>query len=266
MRRNLAVSTVLSTIILSSVLLVIVGIASFAANNAVNAQIENAQFDQAKNVLLSLTQVVKKVMFTPQSSGYVRSSFWNTIPQFVETGENLTVTIVDDDKNWAYHVPANIIKIKGGRYVGVLTPANLLGNDSLLLTDASSSLGRVKAFQSDGAWTSLDYLRVRCVYIGTSNYFNGISYERFNVVEITIVNFTFGVFEPGNQVFITVQNLGITALPSIQVSDNFTLHVSLTSGGVSANCTLTKLGGETGKPVLINLIFVNIEISMLKGG
>jgi len=265
-RKDVGVSTVISTIILSSVLLVIIGIASYAANNTVNAQIENAEFEQAGNVLLSTAQVVKRVMFTPRSSGYVRSSFSNTIPQFVKTGENLTISIVDGDKNWSYYFPVNIIRIKGGRQVGVLTPQDLLGEGSLLLTESSGSLGRVRVFQSDGACVSLDYLRVRSIYAGVSDYFNGTGYEGFNVVEITLVNLTFGVFEPGTQALITIQNLGVTAIPTIQASKNFIINVSLTSGETPANCTLSDLGGDPQKQVLINLNFVNIEVSMLKGG
>ncbi len=265
-RRNMAISTALSTVILSSVLLVIVGVSSYAASNAVNFQIENSQFDQAKNILLALSQVIKKVMFISHSSGYVRCSFLNTIPQFVKASGYMTLTINSEGGNWTYTIPVNVIRIKGGRFVGVLTPRNLLGDNSLLLTNVSSPLGRVYTFQSDGAWVALDYMRARCVYMGTSDYFNGTGYERFNVVEITLVNLTFGIFEPETQAYITSQNLGIEADPPIQVSGNFTIKVNLTSTGEEVSCSLTDLGGNPEYPTLVNLVFINIEVSILKGG
>ena len=267
-KRNAALSTVLSTVILSSVLLTITCIASYAANNAVNVQIENVQFDQAKNVLLSLDQVVKKGMLTQQSYGYVRASFMDTIPQFAETGETLTMTIVDQ-QNHSYQVPVNIVKIKGGSYVGVLTPEVLLGDNSLILKNASSSIGRVKVFQEQGAWTSLDYERVRCIYAGTSNYYNGTGWDEkgSNVFEIMLMNVTFGVLEFGTQAYITVRNIGVNSAAPIQASKNASIRVN--SGGEVSSCSLGDLvrdcGGDPEKSILIHVVIVNIEISMLGG-
>ena len=272
-RRNAADSTVLSTTILASALIVIVGAAYVAANNAINYQVESAEFDQAQNVLLSFAKVVKNVMLTPHSSGYVRSSFWKTIPQFEKASQNLTLTISDSGNNQTYNIGQNIIKIKGGYTIGVLTPRNLLGTDSLNFTDPSGSLARVRVFQSDGAWVSLDYSRVRCVYIGSSDYYNSTidGYESLNVFEITLVNLTFGTFEPESQVLIIAENLGMNAEPEspIKVSNNTIIQVRLSSGEQSPPIDLADLisiqGGNPGKPILINLIIVDIECSMLKG-
>jgi len=275
-RSNAADSTVLSTIILASALIVIVGAAYVAANNAVNYQLENAQFEQAQNVLVSLARVVKNVMLNPFSSGYVRSSFWKTIPHFEDTDENMTITIVDVAENRTYTnitLDINAIKIKGGPMIGVLTPKTILGNDdndSLLFTEASGSLGRVRVFQSDGAWASLDYSRVRCVYTGTSDYYNGTDYESFNVFEITLVNLTFGTFEPETQVLITVQNRGLNVQEPIEASNNTSVSVSLNGGEQQETRDLallvSELGGDPNLPVLVNVVIVNVECSMLKGG
>ncbi|KYH40845.1 MAG: hypothetical protein AYL32_009200 [Candidatus Bathyarchaeota archaeon B26-2] len=263
-RENLAISTPLSTIILASVLLVIVGVASFAANNAINAQLEETQFEQAKNVLLAVDKIVKKVLFARQSSGYVKSSFWKTTPQFTRTGGNLTLIIDAGSVNWTYQIPVNVIKVKGGSHVGVTTPQDILGNGSLLLTDLSSSLGRVSVYQSDGAWVSLDYSRVRCVYTGIWEYFNGSDYESFNVVEITVVNFTFGTIETGTQVFIIVQNLGINSESILDISGNFEIRVIGPDG--EEKRSLEELGGDPSKRTIINLVFVNVEVSVARSG
>jgi len=270
-RENAADSTVLSTVILASALIVIVGAAYVAANNAINYQVENAEFEQAQNVLVSLAKVIKNVMLNPHSSGYVRSSFWKTIPQFEETSGNLTLTISDSGKNWTYNVGQNIIKIKGGYTIGVLTPRNLLGDGSLLFTDPSGSLARVRVFQSNGAWVSLDYSRVRCVYIGSSDYYNSTidDYESLNIVEITLINLTFGTFEPESQVLITAENLGMNAEQPIKASNNTFVQVRLSTGEYTDPIDLADLisrqGGNPGKPILINLVIVDTECSMLKG-
>ena len=262
-RGNLAVSTALSTIILASVLLVIVGIASIVANNAINFQIEGAQFEQAKNIMLATDKIVKKMIFAPRSSGYVRSSFLSMTPQFTETGENLTLTIDADGENWTYQIPVNIVKIKGGAYVGVSSSQNLLGNASILLTDLAGSLGRIWVYQSDGAWISLDYSRTRCIYTGTSDLFNGSCYEPLNVIEVTLINLTFGVIEPDAQAFIIVQNLGTDSGSPLEVSGNFKIKVSSPDGEETKS--LEELGGDSSKPTLIHLAFIKIEISIVKG-
>ena len=262
--KNRALSIPLSTIILASVLIIIVGVASFAANNAVNAQLEETQFEQAKNVMLAIDGIVKKVLFAHQSSGYVKSSFWKTTPQFIRTGENLTLIIDAGTANWTYQIPVNIIKVKGGPHVGVTVSKNIIGNDSLLLTDMSSSIGRVSIYQSDGAWVSLDYSRVRCVYTGIWEYFNGSDYESFNVVEITMINLTFGTVETGTQVFIMIRNLGVNSKSITDVSGNFEVKVVSPEGEEVKS--LEELGGDPSKRTIINLVFVNVEVSVMRSG
>ncbi len=268
-RGHAAESTVLSTIILASVLLVLIGIAFFAANNAVTAQVENVQFDQAKNVLLSLDQIVKKGMLVPQSYGYIRTSFLNTIPQFHYSGEDLLLT-VSGYENHTYEIQTNIIQIRGGSHVGVLEPQIVRGEESLILTSASSSLGCVKVLQSNGACVSLDYARVRCIYAGVSNYYNGTGWDEngSNVFEITLMNVTFGTFEVGTQAYITVRNVGVNAASTIQAPKEASIHVSL--GGEESSCTLADLvasyGGDPDRAAVIRVIIVNVEVSILNGG
>ena len=88
-----AISTSLSSIILAGVLLGIVGTASYAANNAINSQIEEAQFEQAENIMLSLDKIVKNIMFSPGSSGYIRANFQSMTPQFSSFEENIKGSI-----------------------------------------------------------------------------------------------------------------------------------------------------------------------------
>lgn len=258
-RSNLAVSTVLSTVILTSVLLVVVITASFSANNVVNSQIENAQFDQAKNVMLALDNVVKKVMFKPHSSGYVRTSFWTTIPFLEETGENLTVLA---DGNPEQEIPINIVKIQGGRGVTSPNTEDLVGGGSLLLTAISDSLGRVHVFYSGAPWVSLDYCRVRCVYSGTVEFFNGTGYDTYNLIEVTILKVSFGASQVQDKASFIVQNTG-TEAEQRQFSGNFSIGVQ--NQELEETVYLTDLGGDPSHPTLINFLVVRIEISILGG-
>ena len=176
-KNDLGTSIVLSTIILTSVLCVIVFTASSVANDAINAQIENAQFDQAKNVMLALDKLIKRVIYKPESSGQVKTSFWTTKPYFIKTGENLNVTVWNNgQKELEVAVPVNLVKIKGGPRTSVTLDKYLIGNEDLLLTNVSASIGRVRIYQSAGAWIALDYSRVRCINAGIMQYYNGTGY------------------------------------------------------------------------------------------
>jgi len=258
-RGSLAVSTVMSTVILTSVLLVVVITASFLANNVVNSQIDNAQFDQAKNVMLALDSVVKKVMFKPHSSGYVRTSFWTTIPQLEETGENLTVLV---NGNLEQEVQVNTVKIQGGKGVTSPITEDLVGGGSILLTTVSDSLSRVHVYYSGAPWVSLDYARVRCVYSGTVEFFNGTGYETYNLVEVTALKVAFGASQVQEKASFIVQNTG-TEAKQRQFSGNFTIRVQ--NHEMEETVYLTDLGGDPSHPTMINFLAVGIEVSILGG-
>ncbi len=259
-KANLGVSTVLSTVILTSVLCVIVFAASFVANDAINAQIENAQFDQAKNVMLALDKLVKRLIYKPESSGYVKTSFWTVTPHFVQTGEKLELWINGEKE---LEVPVNVVKIKGGPRTSVATDKDLIGNGDLLI-GVSASIGRVCVYQSVGAWIALDYSRVRCSNASTMQYYNGTGYEPYNFIEIIVVKIIFEDFKVEEQASFTVKNKGLFPIQKeIPKGSNFTILVQ--KSGVDATRTLEQLGGDPDHQTLINLVVVNIAIS-LEGG
>lgn len=261
-KANLGVSTVLSTVILTSVLCIIVFTASYVANDAINAQIENAQFDQAKNVMLALDKLIGRLIYKPESSGYVKTSFWTVTPHFTETGEKLEVWI-DGEKKLG--VPVNVIKIKGGPRTSVASDRELIGSGRFLLTNISDSLGRVRVYQSAGAWITLDYSRVRCLYTGA--FTNLKENQTYNQIEITVVNVTFGTFGTlgvQERASFTVKNTGLVPIQGTIEARDFTILVQK-SGSEPETCTLAQLGGNPTNPTLINLVVINVKIS-LEGG
>ena len=260
-RSDLGISNVITTVILTSVMLVIVLTSSFLTNNLMNSQIEEAQFDQSKNVLLALDEIIKKVTFKPQSSGYVRSSFWTTIPYFEETGETLQVWV---NETQILEIPVNVLKIQGGSKVSIAAPEDLIGSESILLTSISDSLGRAYVYQSNRAWIALDYSRLRCINSGTSNFFNGTDYELCNYIEITLIKITFGILEVQDKASITAKNIGVEANQN-KFYNNFTISVKK-SGTEPDTIYLSDLGGNPTYPTLINFVVVNVEISILGGG
>lgn len=252
----------LTSAILTSVLCIIVFVASNVANDAINSQIENAQFDQAKNVMLALDKLIKRIMYKPESSGYVKTSFWTVTPYFVETEENLAVTVNGQNLLPNDQISLNTIKFKGGLRVSVAADKELIGDETLLLTDIVSSLGRVQVYQSLGAWITLDYSRIRCIYSGTTQYFTGTSYQTYNLIEITVINLVFKHFEPQEKASIIAKNTGLES-KQIEMPEGSNFTILVQKGSDSESCTLIDLGGDISYKTLINVAVVKIEVSIL---
>ena len=266
---KLAMSTVLSTLILGATLMGIVAVSYAVASDAVNSQMETASFDQSKYILTSLSDVVKKIMFTPDSSGYVRVSFTNLLPYFTNTQKRLTINITDPSNqtlNRGYSYPVKAIQIKGGSGVGVSFSEDILGVNTVAFSNTTYTLAYIRAYQSGGAWLSLDYARARCIFTGVSNYFDGTIYKSYNVIEITVVNMTFKEFQPGEITLITAHNAGTRIDTINKVSKNLMIDIGLSDRSQSIRYTLQDLGGNMQKNAVIRLVTINIEISMLTAG
>jgi hypothetical protein len=259
---NYAISEVIDTIILTSVMVIIVITASFYANDTLSFNVESVHFDQAVNAVLSLEKVAKNIMFKPQSIGTVKTSFLTTDPYVSQMG-TLAILI---DGNEISSIIVNCFKVKGSERVGVSFSQYYLGNSALLLVGLDGSISCVKKYQDNGAWVSLDYGRIRCVYCGEMNYYNGTNPEpvKRNVIEITVIKLNSGEIDPFDNSRIILKNTGIQTQQIEHFSGNFdiTVHFSNENDSVS----LIDLGGNATLPTLINLTIVNFEITILGGG
>jgi len=261
-KSNLGTSLVLEAVILTSVLCIIVFAASSLANEAINGKMENAQFDQAKNVILALDEMIKRIVYRPESLGRVETSFWTTHPHFIETEENMNVAVwASGQKELEVTVPVNIVKVKGGERASVAADRDLVGDGSLLLINITASLGRVQEYQSGGAWVALDYSRVRCTYTGIMQYYNGTDYEPCNLVEIIAINMIFGDLEAQEQASFIVKNQGSSPIQK-EISKGTNPTIIVQKSGVQETRTLAELGGDPNYKSLVNLVVVNIEISI----
>lgn len=255
-----ALSPVIAAIILASVLGIIVFVASNIANDIVGAQVEEAQFEQAKYVMLSLDKLIKRIMYEPESSGYIKTSFWKVTPYFERAVGNLTIEAPELE----IIVPINVIKIKGSSRVGVSAEQNLLGDESLIITDLTKPLGNVKVYQKHGAWISLDYARVRCVITGRNiAYYNGTGYEPHNTLEITLIKIEFKDFRVGEQASFIARNVKITSMQRNIDRGNFTITVKRTDLNKVESICLSNLGGDPGHKTILNVAIITIEVSIL---
>lgn len=257
-----ALSPVIAAVILASVLSIIVFVASNLANDIIGAHIEEAQFEQAKYVMLSLDRLIKRIMYEPESSGYIKTSFWKVTPYFEKAVGNLTIEAPELEIT----IPINVIKIKGGPMVGVSVKQNLLGDEDLIIADLTKSLGNVKMYESNGAWISLDYARIRCINTGRNvSYYNGTAYEPHNTVEITLIKIEFKNFRVGEQASFVAKNAGITSIQRNLGKENFIITVERTDLNKVESIRLSELGGDPNCKTLLNVAIITIEVSILEG-
>ena len=261
-RDNVALSDVISTIILTSVMVVIIVTASFFANDVLSYNVESVQFDQSVNAILSLERVAQNIMFRPQSTGSVKTSFVTTDPYVVEEGTMVVLV----DGNETASIAVNSFKVEGGDQVGVSTTYYYLGDNSLLLVGLDGSMSCVYKYQDQGAWVSLDYGRIRCVYLGEMNYYEGENPEpeTWNVVEVTVVRLSSEDIDPYDSSRIILRNTGIQTQQFQQNAGEFNITVQFSGG--EDTVSLTDLGGNPALPTLINLSIIDLEISVVGGG
>jgi len=262
-REVLGISTVVATMILTSVLLVIVMSASFLANNALTGQVENAEFDQAKDVMLALNNMVRDVMYKPSSSRYVKTGFRTTVPQLESTGENVSVWVQVSGEPREYLIqnnPINIVKIQGGTMVDE-SNSDVVGTSSVLLTDSLASLGHVYVERSGRAELVLDFARARVIYTGNLTTFD----EVYNVVEVAFVNMTLGTEQAHTRAVFIIRNLGIS-VSQFSYTGELTIGVEGANDN-NASITLTELMSPytPNNSTLVNLVVINVEVSLVGG-
>ena len=243
-------------------MLVIIVTASFFANDVLSFNVESVQFDQSVNAILSLERVAQSIMFRPQSTGSVKTSFVTTDPYVVQDG----TMVVLIDGNETASIAVNVFKVEGGERVGVSSSQYELGNGSLLLVGLDGSMSCVQKYEDQGAWVSLDYGRIRCVYCGEMDYYEGTDPEpaKMNVIEITAVRLSSGDISPLDRSRIILRNTGIQTQQIEQAAGNFDITVQISGGENSVS--LTSLGGNATLSTLINFSIIDLEITVLGGG
>jgi len=255
-KRGRGLSPTISTVILTSMILVIVISTSYIAHNVLTNQVEDAEFDVAKDVMLALNQMVKEVLFKPQSSRYVKTGFRTTMPSLLNTEERISVwTQVDTEpKEYLIHnCPISLLKIQAGTSITDLSQ-DVVGTSAVLLTDFTS-LGHLYIQRSDRVELLLDFARIRCIHTGSLNLT-----QEYNVLEVVFVNMTTGSIQFDDMAVFVVRNLGATMSQHFY-EGSLTLGVNDTRGYNDAILYSDLPHTST----LINLMVIDIEISVIGG-
>jgi len=239
-------------------LLIIVLSASSLANQLLKGEVENAEFNQAKDVLSSLDKMIEKVTSATGSSGYIRSGFLTTHPRFEETAETLKVLA---NGTLLKELDTSVVKIRGGRDVtGAFR--DIAGNSTPLVVGVTAPMGWLFTNRTDAEDVVLDYSRARCVYKGFAQLYNGTEYETFNVLEVTVISLSSGSISFTKTGSFVVQN---KALETKQYRFTGNFQVEAERGGLRKTVSLAELGGNTGYRTLLNFFVIYVEVSVVQG-
>ena len=257
----------MATVILSSTLLIIVLTASSFANQLLRGEIENTEFNQAKDVLSSLDKLIERVTSATGSSGYIRAGFLTTYPLIEATGKTLTIRANGTTGDETLELNTTVVKIRGGRDV-TGTFQDISGSSAPLVAGISVPLGWLYTNRTDAEEVVLDYSRARCVYKGLAQLWTGTDYETFNILEITVVSLLRGSISFKDTGAFVVQNKG---LAPVQYQFTGNVQVEADYGGYSERVRLDAsdpdedLGGNPSYRTLLNFFVINVEVSVVQG-
>jgi hypothetical protein len=257
-RNRKGLSVVISTVILSATLLVVVLTASTYANQLLRAEVQNSEFNQAKEVLSSLDKMIVKVTSNTGASGYIRSGFVTTYPSVPSTGKSLKIYA---NNALLKGFETTTVSIHGG-YEVTGAFQSISGVSSPMVVGVSSSNGWIFTNRTDAEEAFLDYSRVRCVYKGVVQLYNGTAFESLNVIELTAIQLVRGSIEFKDSGSFIVQNQNLETY-QYEYAGNVAIRAEL--GNLAKTQSLSQLGGNPSYHTLVNLFIIKVQVSVIPG-
>jgi len=202
-----AFSSVISTIIFTSVLLIILVVATFVSMNILNAQMNSTEFEQARSNMLLLDTTVQDVSLRPGAGGYVQfNEREGGIGLINQTADSLSITATagQTTNSTSFNGLVQFIYSGGSLASAAVNPStgytSLRGNLSYAYVNLTQGLGFLRLEQNNGAKIKLDYDRVRVVSTGLID-------SQTNLVQISFIHLIKGATSGSGTVNVQVQNI-----------------------------------------------------------
>lgn len=218
LRSKKGLSEVVTSVILTGIMLSIALIAMGFANNMFSIQSENTEFDQAKNIMANLAEIIEHVSTKQSSSGYVKFNSRTGGPSFIRDAHTFSVRVEAYSGTLPYDsiqllaTKSNLLKYRGGSLATAAGKYVIRGTEALILSNNNASMGCVYVEQNDGAWIVIDYTRVNVLNLGTFNFSKGISattrlpiFELVNMIQISYINMVPGTFSGSGSIYVVAK-------------------------------------------------------------
>ncbi len=172
-RSRLAISPVISAVILTSILLVILIIAAFVSANILEMRVQNTEFEQAKTNMMLLDEIIEEAGLKQGAGSYVQFNLNSGALSVIE-GDDMTINVSGLE---TVTFKTLTFTYRSGGFVSS-SNSPLRGENSLIVSGAGAPLGYLRIENKDGvAQIKLDYNRVKVI-----NFTDETS--GYNVVEI----------------------------------------------------------------------------------
>jgi len=223
LKNRVAISSVISAVILSGTLLVILAVATFVSENVLELRVENTEFEQAKMNMRLLDEVVQDVGLKHGSGGYVQFNLRSGSFSIIENADKIKVFVnKTTNPNPIFNSSLLSLVYRGGSLASSSATV-LRGNDTLIVRGVASSPGYLRTETGQGVWIKLDYHRIRVVEMGTVV----VSGEAYNFLEITFFKLERGGFGGSGSLNVKAQNKGILVSSYSYQTGTVTIRVEL---------------------------------------
>lgn len=288
-RRAQGISTVLSTVILSATIISISIFSAFVATDLFEAQNQQAEYDQAMDLMFSLAVAVDSVSLKNGSASYVRFNPRAGGPSFVRSFGHIKVelsnstyseTVIDEDLNAVLYRGGNratvgTTKVLRGDRAAVSNWNTVYGN-SLVLTPGSVPITWVYTQQYQGAKIWLESARVMLTDLGEFHFSKQLPDGSLvpDVVDIVEVKFTrllYGYTISGSSILdLKVRCEDVDVKQYRFSGSSLTIRVTaqisnpeFTSSTQSYTRQTTIISGD--KPIVVYLSTSDVKVYMLGG-
>jgi len=211
LRATRGLSPVISTIIITSVLLIILVSASFAATSILSAQIANTEFEQAKSNMQLLDETVQDVSLRPGSGSFVQFNNNEGGLGITQSDTSLMITVRAGGEQQQKQYSSLVHLTYAGAPMSTTAIDQSLGyspvnpkrdNEDHLNVTMTQGLGFLRIEQDQGAKIKLDYDRIRIT--------NSTIDDETNLVEISFIHLTKGSTSGSGPETVRVQNTNIS--------------------------------------------------------
>jgi len=274
-----AISSVISTVLLTSVMLAIALVVMGFASNMFSVESQSVEFNQAKSTMINFAGIIEQVSSNQGSSGYVLFNPKTGGPNFLSNIGTMTVTLSSDSTAPSTNITLssgsyNTFNYKGGYLSSVTSKSYLRGAESMITYNNNSTLGSIYVEQANGSWIVLDYARIGVLNLGTFNFSTGINatgylnFEIKNVIQIQFINITAGTFTGSGSIntVATCKNIGVIYenIPGNPGLSNYGLTITIELSPMGKSSTL-RVDIPNNYDTIAVVLKSDVEVSMFGG-
>ncbi|MEM0460339.1 MAG: hypothetical protein QXZ31_10770 [Thermofilaceae archaeon] len=275
-----AVSPVIASVILTSILLTAISVALFYSTSLIDAYRQIMEYQTAKDQLTYAATVLEQVAFGAGGSRYVRFSLTSAGINFLDLNKNLTIEI--NGIQLGESVKLRAIAVRGGPLVTtvprLLYPEASEMSEELekLVVGPGEPLVVVYEDFNRGAYAYLIAQRVRVIYNGAFNLTEtaaGIDCDgdgqlsnlpkcKFNFFTIQVVELEFGRLGGSGTIPVVFRNLGVDVYNYTFTGSNVRVEVKILNEArevLARDWDQTKAPPASGCVVVVKVARINVS-------